>query len=104
MSSNLPTFDSRKIAKALCKKGFEPSDEINHHKYLDFWYNGEITEIRTYFSHDIKTQYSAKGGGLLHNVKDQLKFDNIKDTIKFIECTYTHQNYIDMLLDKQEIK
>ena len=49
MSSNFPTFDSKKIVKALSKKGFEPNDEKEHHNYFSFAYKGEVTEIKHIF-------------------------------------------------------
>ena len=101
--SNFPTYKSKEIAKSLNKKGFEPQTGEKHHSYYYFYFNGKKTHVNTYLSHDTSKEYSGKKKGLLHDVKNQLKFNKLDDCVKFIDCTFSEQNYIDMLVKKNEL-
>jgi hypothetical protein len=93
-------YKRREIASALTKKGFQEVIGPDHIYYF-FSVNGIKTQIRTKLSHSDRTEYDDT---LLADIRKQLKFDNKKELIEFIECPRTYEEYVSMLMDKSIIE
>ena len=91
------TLKTRDVERSFLKKGF--SEYNNDHKHFVFTYNGKIKSIRTKISHS----HSEIGDILISKISNQTYMD--KDFLKkFVECTKTESDYIQMLKDKGVIK
>lgn len=90
---------TKDIIKAISKKGFA-FVKSTHHEIYYFFYKGVKQDISTYFSHS-KSDYDVE---LQSQIKKQLLFKNTKDFDNFLDCPFTEQNYIDMLLELGEIE
>jgi len=92
-------LEKKKIEKALLNKGFKVRN--NDHEFFHFVYNNKITAIRTKLSFGSK--YKDIGESILNSIKMQLFFDRKKDLLSFIDCTYTQNDYISLLLGKGKL-
>ncbi|WP_048046507.1 hypothetical protein [Methanosarcina mazei] len=90
-------FKTRKISSALKTKGFK--EEETHHTYFWFYYNGLRTHIKTRISHG-DGEY---GDGLLSAMKKQLYLNSMNDLENLIECPMSQEDYIEQLLDKNQL-
>jgi predicted RNA binding protein YcfA (HicA-like mRNA interferase family) len=86
------------LKKALKKKGFK-EDNSRHLKYT-LYYEGKKTSIITVISHSHK-EISAP---LVKRIMAQLKFDNREQFNKYVECSMSEEQYVQMLKDKKVIK
>ena len=87
----MKTRKVNELDKAFCTKGFEKKE--SHHTMYVLCIEGEKQGIHTYLSHG-KKEYPAN---LMSKIKKQLKFIDNEKFEKYIDCTFTLQNYIDML-------
>ncbi|MCW7475539.1 hypothetical protein [Leptospira levettii] len=94
------SFNVDEMMRALVSKGFKLR-EGNHHFY-DFYFEGKVTSISTKISHGSK--HKEYSDDLFDMVKRQMKFDNGKNLIEFSKCTFSEENYIDMLKKNGNIK
>ncbi len=92
----MAVLDSTKTVKALFKKGFKSDD--SHHKYLHFYYNGNLTHISTKVSHNGQDI----GNNLISAMSKQLKLEK-KDFLKLVTCTLSEDGYILILENKGEL-
>jgi len=91
------TLKTKKIERNLRKKGFVI--DYGDHIFFEFIYNNNKTNVRTKISHS----HSEIGDDLISKMSMQLRMD--KDFFKkFVECTKTESDYIQMLKDKGVIK
>ncbi len=51
----MPVLDAKKTLKNLMSKGFVPakSKSVDHH-WIEFWYKGKLTRVKTKISHGEK--------------------------------------------------
>ena len=86
---------SKDIVAVLLKKGFEINPQKNHHEFYYLTIDGKKHNVYTYFSHS-KKEYDKN---LLSQIKKQLKFDSIENFESFLDCPFTKENYINMLIE-----
>ena len=94
----MKTRNSKEIASILQKKGFQLSNKKDHHNFYYLNIDGKKSSIYTYLSHANK-DYS---GPLLSQIKKQLNFDSKKDLENFLDCSFSREDYIQMLNDKKQ--
>jgi len=87
------------LKKALKKKGFELSERESDHEYFFFYENGEKTAMFTKFSRGAHGK-KAMGDHLIHMVKEQMRFEKKEQLFSFTECTFTKEDYREMLIRK----
>lgn len=88
---------ARDINDALTKKGFQREIAQSHFRYV-FIYQNKITQIRTKLSMGGSSRDPARDN--LHKMKRDLHFDNYDDFSHLIECTFSQEQYINMLRQK----
>jgi len=89
-------LDGKKTYKAFCKKGFKESESnSNDHKWIEFWFDGKLTKIKTKFSHNNQ----ELGDYLITAMSRQINLSK-QDFIKFAKCTISEKEYIKILEDK----
>ena len=91
-------MDTRRIAKALKKKGFE-EERDSHHIYYYYKNNGQKTAIRTRISHGA----NEIGSGLISAMSQQMHLEKQQFT-SFVECKLTADIYHQHLLDRTLIQ
>lgn len=85
------------VVSVLKKKGFV-DDKDTHHAYYYLWVDGKRTTVCTYMSHG--TKGSELGQSLMGSIKKQLKFDDNKLAENFFDCTFTKDDYSEMIRAK----
>lgn len=88
------------IVAVLLKKGFELNPQKHHHEFYYLLIDGKKHNIYTYISHG-KNDYDKS---LLSRMKRQLKFDNTENFYDFLDCPFSYDNYLQMLIDKGIVK
>jgi len=88
---------TRNIEKSLLGKGF--IERNNDHKFFVFTYNGKEKKIITKISHS----HSEISNDLIFKMSKQL-FMTKDFFIKFVDCTKSESDYIQILIDKDIIK
>jgi hypothetical protein len=92
----MASIGGKKALQALLRKGFtEANNKSGDHIWLEFWHDGKLTRARTKFSHNGQDLDDF----LIRMVSKQicLSKDEFK---KYVECTISQQNYIDILKSK----
>lgn len=93
------TRKTQEVKGALTKKGFELSkNNSNNHIWYEFTHNGKFVS-RTKFSHS----HSEIGDSLIGQISKQLKMDNKKQFLEFVDCTFSQEDYIKLLKKKNEL-
>jgi hypothetical protein len=85
------TYSGKDLSKVLLRKKFKQS--TGDHNFFILFDGEKKTHICTKISHG-KKEYS---GGLLDQVKKQLKFTNTNKMRDFFDCKLSGEGYIDML-------
>ena len=88
---------ANKVDKALKNKGFNRV-ESKHKKYI-LYVDGKKTRIFTVMSRG----HREISKGLIKTMMKQLKFDDFRQFLDFIECPMTYEDYITFLRKKGEI-
>jgi hypothetical protein len=88
---------AKDISSSLQKKGFQMQVAGGHLRFI-FVFGDKITQIHTKLSMGGHSRDPAKDN--LQKMKRDLKFDNYQDFSDLIECTYSEQQYINMLQQK----
>ena len=91
---------TKEIQRVLCKKGFEQDPKSDHHNFYYLIVDGKKKDVRTYFSHS-KNEYDAK---LLSKMKNQLFFETSDQFEQFLECTFSGDDYVQMLVKNHKIR
>lgn len=89
----MTAINANKVESSLKRKGFiqEPGD----HRYFYFYYNGELTDIRTKTSNckqDINDYLISQMSKQVHLSK--------KDFVKLVTCTLSKEEYEKKLIEK----
>lgn len=84
------------LKAALLKKGFKEAQKNRDHDYFFFYVDGVKTPIRTKMSHGGHGKESL-GEPLIQKIKDEMRFETKDQLLKFIECTFSYDDYKDML-------
>ena len=87
---------ARDINDALTKKGFQREVSQSHFRYI-FVYQNKITQIHTKLS---MGSHGDPARDNLHKMKRDLHFDNYEDFSHLIECSFSQEQFIDMLKQK----
>lgn len=84
-----------KLKTAMTIKGYVLKPGKKHDIYI-FYYNGIKTDIRTMMS---RGGHGSKefGDTLMSDIKKQMRFDNNEQLISYSECTFTLNDYTNML-------
>lgn len=99
MVIHLTEIKPQNLKKALKKKGFEQSERDSDHEYYFYYENGEKTTAFTKFSRGTHGK-KAMGDCLIHMVKEQMKFEKKEQLFQFVDCTFTKEDYREMLFRK----
>jgi len=89
--------DRNEAEKSLKKKGFREETKGDHIYYYHE-HEGRETSIKTKVSHSKK--YRDIGPDNLLSMKNQLKLNNLDETVRFLECPLTATDYLDILRKK----
>lgn len=90
------SYKIRKVKSSMKKKGFEEENGGNHLKYYFQDENGNRTSIFTVMSHswlELKDPYIGK-------ISKELNFEDKNQFEKYIECTFSKIDYINVLKKK----
>lgn len=90
-------FKKAEITNSLCKKGFQETSS-KHVKFV-LYVDGKTVGIQTVMSYG----GGEPGKDLLHQMKKELRFENQRDFEKFIECTYSYEEYVESLKERRII-
>ncbi len=94
MPSKKPDFE-----KSATKKGFIENTKGDH-----IFYTFTDSEGKLYGKIKTRVSHGAKGGdipdSILPAMKKQLQFDRKEDFDKFIECTFSEEEYRNLLRNK----
>lgn len=90
---------TKDIQKALLSKGFEIDPKKNHHNYYCLVVDGKKRMVQTYFSHS----GNECDAYILGKMKLQLRFETSEQFDKYIECTFSKEEYINMLYKNNQI-
>lgn len=90
---------SKDIQKVLIKKGFQNTKQKDHHNYYHLIIDGKKQIIYTYFSHSLN-QYDKN---LMGEIKKQLRFKDSQKAEDFFDCTFSGDQYIEMLRENKDI-
>lgn len=93
----MTSIKTRVIKRALSKKGFV-EESSKHIKYILCDEEGKTSRIFTIFSHGSK-EYSDD---LLSAMAKQLKLEK-SEFIRFVECTLSHEKYLELLREKKVV-
>ncbi|MBU2912713.1 hypothetical protein [Reichenbachiella agariperforans] len=89
-------LDGKKAYKAMRKKGFKESDNKSpDHKWVDFWFEGKLTKIKTKFSHNDQEIDNY----LITAMSRQINLSR-KEFVEFAKCNLSEEGYIKILKDK----
>ena len=89
---------ANKVGSALRSKGFDKKDSKRHEKFV-LYVDGKKTKIFTVMSRGHK----EISKGLIKTMMKQLKFDDFKQFLDFVECPMTYEDYVTFLRKKGEI-
>jgi predicted RNA binding protein YcfA (HicA-like mRNA interferase family) len=96
----MAVLPAKKSYQHLKSKGFqEASNKSVDHKWLEFWYDGKLTRIKTKMSHGAK----EIDDGLISLMARQTYLSS-NQFIKMAECTISEKEYIELLKQKNIIK
>ncbi len=84
-------FPVREVAAALMSKGFEKRE--NDHTHYHFIYEGRDIGVSTKISHGER----EIGIGLVKRMRQQMRLDSNSDFARFVSCSLTHGEYIEVL-------
>ncbi len=86
-------LDGDKTYKALKKKGFiDATNKSKDHKWLEFWYEGKLTTIKTKFSHndqELNNYLIKQISTQIHLNKEQFK--------EYVSCSISEEQYIEIV-------
>lgn len=89
----MAAIDAKKTYQNLLSKGFQAATNKSvDHKWLEYWYQGKLTRIRTKMSHGAK----EIDDGLISLMARQTYLTS-KQFRDFAECNITGPQYIDIL-------
>ena len=89
----MATLDTKKAYKNFCKKGFRDSESKSvDHKWIEFWFEGKVTRIRTKFSHGKKEVDSS----LIGLMARQIRLSK-NQFMEFSNCKISENGYIKLL-------
>ena len=94
----MSTIRPKELESALLKKGFRKTDGGDHN-YFFYYIGEEKTKVRTKIS---RGSHGKKmiGDSLISVIKDQMHFDEKTQLIEFVECTFSKEDYQDLLVNK----
>jgi hypothetical protein len=93
----MATLDTKKAYKNFCKKGFqEAKSKSPDHKWIEFWFDGKLTRIRTKFSHGKKEVDNS----LIGLMSKQIKLSKL-EFMEFADCKLSEASYIKILKGKE---
>lgn len=87
------------VESSLCKKGFIEERDADH-RYFKLMYEGKYSGIRTKTSDGSK--YKTLGDPLVAIMARQIKLDK-REFFKFVECSLSQADYIQILLENNEL-
>jgi len=96
-----PPIPKKTIKKSLSEKGFRCNSGERDHEFYYFYYNNKKTTIRTKISRG--TKYKTYDINLLQLMKNQLRFNNLDQTHRFLSCHMAEEEYIFFLLENNII-
>lgn len=86
------------FSHAATRKGFTEKRSGHHIFYQYETPDGKLCpEVDTYMSHGSGNDLSDP---LLSSMRRQMKFDKLADVLAFIECTFSKEEYFDLLKRK----
>ena len=89
----MAAIDAKKAYQNLRSKGFhEASNKSVDHKWLEFWYEGKLTKIKTKISHANK----EIDDGLISLMAKQTYLTS-KQFKGMAECTVSESEYVEIL-------
>jgi len=89
-------IDTKVLYNNLLRKGFkEATNKSRDHKWIEFWYKGKLTKIRTKVSHGEK----EIGDRLISFMSRQTYLSN-NQFREFALCNITELQYIEILKKK----
>ena len=92
-------INPRDLRSALLKKGFKESQGGDHDFYF-YYEDGIKTKVRTKISHGSHGRKPI-GDTLTSIIKDQMHFEEKEQLIRFVECTFSAEDYREMLHRKK---
>lgn len=87
------------VRQNLPKKGFQETDDRSH-IFLHLYVDGKRTHIRTHVSHG--SGYKTLSDSLVSQMAKQCKITS-KEFRNLAECTLSHKDYLQKLVDAEEI-
>ena len=87
-------FAARDVAGALIRKGFEARE--SHHTFYHLKHNGKDVGVSTKISHGER----EIGIGLVKRMRTQMRLRGNADFGQFVECSLTHERYIEILKEQ----
>jgi hypothetical protein len=94
------TIDSRKLEKALKKKGFRLQGGGDH-KYYRLYVGDKPTSVLTKVS--LGSRYTLSDN-LASATKRQLRLDTSAELTDFVSCPLSEERYIALLIDRGKVK
>jgi len=92
----MAVLDAKETYKKLKSKGFqEATNKSVDHKWLEFWFDGKLTRIKTKISHGAK----EIDDGLISLMARQTYLTS-NQFRKMAECTISEPEYIEILKEK----
>ncbi len=90
-----------RVAKnSLLQKGFK-DEKKRDHDYFFFYYEGKKTRAYTYFSHGSQSQ--DVDDSLLTTMMRQLQLDESQQVRDLFLCPLEHEQYVELLMQKNVI-
>ena len=83
------------IVNSLLQKGFRRIPKKDPHRWYRFYYNDKLTDIRIKISTGSK--HRVYGEGLISSISLKLKIKSFGNTIKFLSCDLSEDDYITIL-------
>jgi len=93
----MASIDAKKTYSNLLSKGFqEATNKSDDHKWLEFWYNGKLTRIKTKISHSAKDIDDS-----LISLMARQTYLSSKQFKGMAECTISEVEYIKILKERK---
>ncbi|MEP7323399.1 MAG: hypothetical protein ABI761_15850 [Saprospiraceae bacterium] len=92
----MASLDQRSTISNLAKKGFVLSQKKGKdHIWLEFWYNGKISQAITKFSHN----YQDLDDHLISRISKQIFLNKI-EFLDLVKCPLSQDGYVVILKNK----